>query len=497
MELFNRFIELFKFIDCDIIDNRSDLRIESKINESIIEFLSYDSVSTIKGYFGNCIKIYTKRAFDELNLIEYLDNEFEFNEIVSKITENHSIKVILDKEKYITSLFGKDYKITLLIFNSSFEEIFSNYRRLEENIETGTKNVFILLNKDYYFHNDFYLVTNINREDYELEIKNYVKGITCPNTKNIIDKRNELCNWVGGTLELTPNHIYIDFDQADFITDSNIKMQIFKNTIDLIFPFLSNYTVKGDNAYLCTINGNKRIEIVIASEINSYSLDAYVNLFRMYEWIYENYSFDKINIFRNVISILISAKRGEECPNDIYKIILSNADWLKNSVEDNFQKLLSGNVNDYFKEKNNIMQSIKQNITNTNNQVTELTKVLNTNLLSLIGIIIAGVVGYLAKGEVRLVKILGLLYIFQLDISALFQLPLAGIRVNQLNKDFNNSKNQYIKSYTLDKDIQTASSSHDTNSIIFIIYMVLISLVIIGINIGVILLINDYIQISI
>ena len=492
MDLFKGFIEIFNGIDYEIIDNDKLFKIESKVTESIREFLSFSSLSTLKSYFNDFIKIYVGDISDEINLFVYLDDENELNKKISLLNYNDAIKVILDKSGYISSIFGNEHNILFFILDSSFEEVFTSNIDFEGNIKANKKNVFILTNKNYYFHNEFYLVTNIKRDNYKHEIENYLKNGTLLDIIHIINKRNELCMWVSGTQELSPDYLFINFDTPDFIFDLNIQKQIIKITADLIFPFLSNYTTSVNGKYLCTINGNKRIEFMILTDINSYNLDAYMNLYKMYKWIYENYSFDKINIFRNVLSILISAKRGEACPDNTYNIILSNAEWLKNSVEDNFQKFLAGNVNEYFKEKNNILQSIKENITNTNNQITEITKVLSSNLLSLIGIIIAGVVVYIAKGDVRVTKILGLLYIFLLDVNVIFSFPLAFIRVFQLKKEFNISKELYIRSYTTDKEISSASTSHKTNFIIFIIYVSLITVVIIGINERIFTFINDF-----
>ena len=350
MDEFKSFIEIFNVIDCEIIDNNKLFKIESKVTESLKEFLSFSSLSMLKGYFNEFLKIYVGNIADEINLFLYLDDENELNKKVSLLDNNTTIKVILDKSGYISSIFGNKNNILFFILDSSLDEIFNSNIDFENSIKVDTKNVIILTNKDYYFHNEFYLVTNINRDNYKLEIQNFLKNSTLPDVTHIINKRNELCMWVGGTQVLSPDYLFINFETPDFIFDLLIKKQIIKNTTDLIFPFLSNFTTIVAGKYACTINGNKRIEFMISTDINNYDYDTYISLYEMYQWIYGNYSFDKINIFRNVLSILISAKRGEECPSDIYRIILNNADWLKNSIEDNFKKILTGNVNDYFKE---------------------------------------------------------------------------------------------------------------------------------------------------
>jgi hypothetical protein len=180
---------------------------------------------------------------------------------------------------------------------------------------------------------------------------------------------------------------------------------------------------------------------------------------------------------------LISAKWSKFCPSNIYNIILSNSAWLKTSVEDNFKKFLHGNVNDYFKEKNTIIKQIANEISVISNQIYELIKIINTNLISLIGIVIAGLVGYIAKGEITLVKILILIYVGQLDLNIILNIPLILIKFFQSNSDLKYKSNLYENTYIMDEQLKKSNNKAKFNIITFWIYLVIILLVVMTFNI--------------
>jgi hypothetical protein len=234
-------------------------------------------------------------------------------------------------------------------------------------------------------------------------------------------------------------------------------------------PFLCNFTGITNNKYISIINGKKRIEIEYELNLNDYKQYDYEKLYKIYKWIYEAATFDKINICRNVISILVSAK----CQGSVYKTILDNSDWLLQSVQDNFKDVLGENIEEFFKEKNTLAENLKKNISGINDQITELTKLTITNITSLLGMVIAGTVGYIAKGDYTLIKMLSFLYLIFLYVNCIFNIPISIIRVLQYNNDFRLNKKLYSKHYPDDNYIEKTYSRNKLNNIVFIVYIIL------------------------
>ncbi|WP_164473000.1 hypothetical protein, partial [Clostridium perfringens] len=218
-----------------------------------------------------------------------------------------------------------------------------------------------------------------------------------------------------------------------------------------------------------------------------YTINAYKNLNTIYNWIYKNPVLDKLNICRNVISALITAK----CQGSRLKTILENSDLLVKSLKDNYEVYSSENISKYFKEKNNLKKELQNEIKSINDQLDNLIKMLITNMTSLIGISIAGVVGYIAKGEFFSVKFLSVLYLIQLDINILLNFPIIIIRFIESNKSFKLKANEYGDLYFSDETLVKYNKKKNFNSIILIIYIVVSIIIVVVIHVTLInLLIN-------
>lgn len=448
----------------------------------IENIVNYERIACLKNDFPEHLQfIRYSSPGNIIDLFEFLDDEAEFNDEISiSSNENMYYELILDKNKFISDKINDfEFKLNFFIKKESFiNKLEQEFESIEKELfKKNEKNVFIIGDDSIYLKNEFYMITNLNRSNYKEEINTFLNN-SISNSSKDIEVRNELCNWVNGTNFLTPKELYINFSNESFRFDENIKLIIMKKTIDLILPFISNFTGYVGDRFFSIINGNKRIEVDYDISFKKYKIEDYNNLFSIYKWIYEESTFDKINICRNVISILVTAK----CQGSIYKTILENSDWLFYSIKDNFELFLKGNIDNYFKEKNKIIDKIRNDIKNINDQITDITKVLNNNMVSLIGVTIAGVVGYIAKGEVNLIKILGILYLFQIDINAIFSLPLARMRMRQIKRDFERSKNQYISNYTRDNDIENVESANKFNTTVFKFYFWAILLITIIIN---------------
>lgn len=479
MESLYNFINLLKNCNVNYFEDSKIFSMEFNNNEVTGDLIKFKTIKNLKSEFPKHLNIYiSSNAIDEIDLMEFLDDEDEFKEEVNIFFNKESkYKLTFDKNKYVEDKFGNlsiISNIYLYVLENEFVKLFNlTYQQMETEVfKELKKNIFILGCSDTFFYNNFYMVTNIKQQKLIEEISNFINNRNVVDTRKLIQQRNELCNWIDGSHYLTPNSFHIDFNNLDFKSSEKIMKTILKKNTDLIIPFISNFTGNVDEKYVSVINGSKRIEIEFNLDGLDYKLEQYNALYKLYNWIYEDLTFDKIIICRNVISILIAAKCNSHCKVEKYKIILENGKWLLISVQDNFEKFLQGNISDYFKEKNKLVEQIKKDILGLSSQITELTKIMNTNITSLLGIAIAGVVGYIAKGETSLVKILAILYVIQLDINFVFNVPIVFIRFIQSILDLRFEKDMYIKYYTEDEQIKRILKKNKFNITVFIIYFI-------------------------
>ncbi|MFR9241033.1 MAG: hypothetical protein ACLVKE_09945 [Clostridium baratii] len=254
---------------------------------------------------------------------------------------------------------------------------------------------------------------------------------------------------------------------------------------NLVILFISNYSGIDEGIFKSLINGSKRVEILYDDV--EYSNNSYNNLNKIYNWIYKNPLLDKLNICRNVISALITAK----CQGSRLKTILENSDLLVKSLKDNYEVYSSENISKYFKEKNKLKKDLQNEIKSINDQLDNLIKMLITNMTSLIGISIAGVVGYIAKGEFFSVKFLSVLYLVQLDINILLNFPIIVIRFKEANRAFKSKSDEYGELYFSDKILAEYNNKKNFDSRILIIYIIISIIIIIIIHVVIIKLLID------
>ncbi|WP_454054118.1 hypothetical protein [Clostridium sp. Marseille-Q7071] len=477
MNLFYEFLSSLNDMGYKSYEDEITFKLEFKSYDRVKKLVSYNLLQEMKTCFSNFISLYICSSInDEQNLFDYLDNLDDFNEETERLNDNYSFKLIFRKHEFIKSQIEVDDKLLYFVEYSNFINYLNkDIKCLEDLLDMHSKNIFIMGNSNDFFYNNFYMITNVRRNDYKEEIYTYCNHTTLINTEDIIKKRNQLCNWINSSQFLTPDCFYVNIEDSRFNISNNAKIYLYKKTIDMIIPFISNFTGNNENQYLSIINGSKRIEVKYDLNLNDYEKDSYYNLFKLYSWIYENSTFDKITICRNVISILVSAK----CQGSVYKTILNNSDWLVKSVEGNFKDFLMKNIESFFKEKNTAIERLNSNIIGINNQISELTKLTITNMTSLLATIIAGVLGYVAKGDYVFIKMLSFLYTIFLYINCFFNLPISIIRAVQYNNDFQFNSNLYRKHHPDDDNIMQLMKRNSLNRLIFRIYTVASILIII------------------
>lgn len=470
MELFYRFIQLINSFGYKSNEDKELFSILFNDHSEFMQIINYNTLSKLKIDFKGCINLYISSGNDEIDIFDFLDdeNEFqnEFDEFSGKVIQYN---LLLNKDKFIKSKMDDPSKYNVIFFIEKctlINHLTQGINELDKYfVKQELQNIMVIGDSNIYVKNNYYMITNLQRF---IEINSsfeYEHG-TLVDLSKVIEKRNLLCNWLNGTQYLTPDHLYIDFSNNDFIIDEKIVQYIFKITIDSIIPFISNFTGSISSKYLSVINGNKRIEIYYDLKLEDYNINAYKHLYELYKWIYEESTFDKINISRNVISILVTAK----CQGSEYKTIIQNSDWLAKSVQDNFMDFLQNNINSFFNEQNTVVKKLTDNITGINNQVSELTKLTITNITSFLWTAIAAIIGYIAKGDIVYIRILSFIYLCFLSINSVFNLPISIVRAMQYKNDFKHNKELYLKLYPDDSNIKKMNKRNIFNLVIFGIY---------------------------
>ncbi|WP_297636698.1 hypothetical protein [uncultured Clostridium sp.] len=438
-----RLIELIKAFklsapSAEIKEDKDKLTIDAK-NYDIQE-------STVKEFLKFGIESIYLSA-DEQDLFNYIDTDCEFNEYRELIDENnYIIKLYINKRELISKNISiNDQSNILMILTEQYYQDNIEKRLVDKEYK------YILSPNNNYFKTESTLVTNFKRnfkDDIELFESNDIK---VNKQRRIIENT---CNWSGVSNTLIPDEIYVDFTDTQNMVDQKTKLLIKKITIITIIKSIANVTEEINGNIRCKVFSNKTIKIDATQIKDIYSDATYSDLYWLYKWIYNDSITDKITVARNVIGALIAAKRNTNCPNTDLDIILENTDWLKNSIIDNFDKIIRGNIEEYFTEKNNVMKLLKSDLKVISDSILEIVKSINTNMLAGIGALIAGSVGYIAKQDVTMIRVVALLYALYISSNAVLNLKLISFNKNNKSREFEKKKEKYISEYLEDNEIK-------------------------------------------
>lgn len=478
--LFINEIEKYKV---NSIQKENIIELTLKYNIDLHSVISYENIVELNNLYPNIINLYVKNSpADEIDLIDYVNEEEDFeNEVSELIPESSTLSIIINFEEIINNFF-KEYKNKIIVYYSD-DEFFKefntsiDYTSIEDRFFKSDKNIILIIKSDLYLHNNKLLITNIDRKNIKEEIKVF-NNLPIDNTNKAIELRNTSCNWIGAPKRITPIDLYIDFVNEDFFISNKLKNILIELNCKIIIIFLSNFTSIVEGKYKSIINGNKRVEIEDFEISSYYTENAYKDLIIIYGWLYNDGSIDKLSICRNIISVLISAK----CQGSTLRTILDNTELLLKSLNDNLEAYASGNVKDYFNERNSKKDEIAKEVSSINSQIDNIIKLLVSNFTSLIGISIAGIVGYIAKGDIFFIKILSILYVIQLDINCILNIPINIIRSIQSHNDFKFKIKEYEELYFDDKTLIKLKKRKNINTIFLLIYFVVIFAIISGIN---------------
>lgn len=490
MDKLLRFIKSFSY-DINIIQAKNTLILNFKYFNEIDELITYNKIKDLVETYPDTIKLF--RIFniiDEVDLVDCIDDEVDFNKELNHPKKSElNFKIHINLRQWINSICTINdenlviyYDEKCLLKDLNVKD--NDYKKIEKIFLKKEKNIFFLIDSTTFCYNNNILITNIHRQKLEQEIDKF-KNLKINDEKKALDLRNSSCNWIGSTKRLTPNSIFIELDNSKFVISNNICRTLLQLNCNLVLLSICNYSGFDEGGFKSLINGNKRVEILYDNI--EYNEDSYKNLNKIYNWIYENPLLDKLNICRNVISALISAK----CQGSRLKTILENSDLLVKSLKDNYETYSSGNVSKYFQEKNKLKKDLQNEIKSINDQLDNLIKMLITNMTSLIGISIAGVVGYIAKGEFFSVKFLSVLYLIQLDINVILNFPIILIRFIEAHMSFKSKSSEYGELYFSDSTLAKYNKKKKFDSIVLGIYMLLSTIIVVVIHICIIKLLKN------
>ncbi|WP_294350520.1 hypothetical protein [uncultured Clostridium sp.] len=490
MDMLYKIISEIKKHKRNIISEKS-ITIQFNYFNGLKSLLNYEDIKNIfeeieylNNSFLNVVSLYICiEENNEIDIFDYIDDKDEYrDEVLNNIIDKYQYKLIVDKNKLCKHIVNNNNMSTIMCLDE--DELISklnlgqlNYSELEKNIFKTEKNIILIIDSDIYLFNNSILFLGFNNVNLQAIINDFNNSVVYKNREEEIQLRNTVCNWTDSTKRLVPNDLFFDFNN-NFRCSQQVMNNLFRIQVELVIMFISNFTGCIDGNVKSVINSNKRIEIKYSS-VNSCTIDSYKNFNRIYKWIYNGKSFsDKLNICRNVIGAIVAAK----CQGDELNVIVNNSDRILKSLNDNLEEFTKGNIKEYFDKKEKISSEILKDIDGIKDKISVLIKVFINGMTSLLGISIAGVVGYIAKGDIKLVKILAILYIFQLDINILLQIPINIVNYIDINKDFNIKKEKYINIYFGDDDVVIYEKRKKRDTTLLIAYIIFTLIVVIGVH---------------
>ncbi|MCR4436824.1 MAG: hypothetical protein QHH06_14480 [Clostridiales bacterium] len=359
------------------------------------------------------------------------------------------IEVTIDKSKIVEKI-----KASYSEFRNFNIIIYSTVKRLVDVIKSFSfneiecsllkpelKNLFIILNDNIVLENGltFIIGGKSLNEIREWIVSNTSVMVDWRRLLEIIESRNENCNWIGGTKWLLPEYLFFDFDQDRYLFSEDLKNALLKKITDLVIPFFADYSISEHGDTLSTINGYKKIVIKYKSNLD-YEFKQVKYLYKIYQWVYsDGSSSDKISILRNLSTIFLC----EECNIDHYGLLLKKSYDIYKSVLANFNIYLKENVEQYLNERRKIRDIFSNKAKEISNEINSILETLNKNLLTSVGVVVATMIGYATKASINILKISAVIYIIFLTISGLYYLSYNKLRLNIILKDYN----QLIESF--------------------------------------------------
>jgi hypothetical protein len=445
---FQNFLESTCLKTSDIHEDDTILEIKknSCTEEEIGILVNYDfngifdlfsSSITIRIFNSDALKsIYIKKGFDKGYVSEEVEDMIE-------TYKTADIELLVVKESFKEQLINRFEQLeslnTKVYFKlDNFYKLFKGSSLL--NLETqlfkkNSKTVVLILEDNLLAYNNLFLLvggTYIPQINSIIKEK-FCKDIDTEKLEEIVRLRNELCYWHDATKWLSPDYIYINFKNDDFVYQKDFEYMILSKTTDLIIPYIADYTAIDDtnNELYSIINGYKKVRIPYEKN-EKYDFNQVEYLYSIYKWIYDDKNADRISIARNIITILLCG----ECQGSYYNVLLTNSYNIYKSITKNFDIYLKNNVKEYFEERHKIREMITNKSKDISYQINALIENMTKSFLTSIGVVLIAGLGYLSKGNIYILKVSAIAYGLFIFFNAALTSPYYFFRVKEVIKDY-------------------------------------------------------------
>jgi hypothetical protein len=180
------------------------------------------------------------------------------------------------------------------------------------------------------------------------------------------------------------------------------------------------------------INGTKKVRIDFP-QAHQYELIKVKNLYNIYKWIYaKNYS-DRFSMVRNATSMFLC----EDCKCSSYSLILDKANEIYETIVNNFDIYLKGNIKEYFQERHKVREMINNKSKDILKEVESIMELINKNILLSIGLAISAILSYIAKVNTNILRIFIAIYIVYLTVIGLYYFIYSLVKFKTIKNDYN------------------------------------------------------------
>ena len=208
--------------------------------------------------------------------------------------------------------------------------------------------------------------------------------------------------------------------------------------------YLANKVYLKENTLTCAFIGKRLIEVPIEREI----LDANKDIYKLFEWAYENYSSDKLSLARQLIGIELSSYNG----NYLQRLSTRAKDILQ-IAKINFDLYLRENVGVYFENRLKVLELLNRFLNTIGEEITSITSELVENSYKIAGGFLALFAAYLIKPDLNPIIISLTCYgiVGYLLLLLVFVLPSVFIRYSANAANYDNSLKKFVDILTEDE----------------------------------------------
>lgn len=481
--------EQLNVLDYDLEELENTIYIKLQIDATKIKSNYFDNIFKL---FGCSLAIKFQKSIDLPQECIYIESSEDIKEHINDLEDmcddSIDLIIIINKDKFITELFKEtsiQNKFNVLLFYNEAELLNilnKSYKEIENKLfDRDKKTVVILMDGTVFIENKYILISGLEKEGL-FEILNQQLNIVINQDKRdkVIEIRNENCHWVNETEWLIPDYLMFDFNNKNVIITERLKNILLKKLMNIILPFICNYTnTDADkNKTFSIINGQKKITIMYNSKANF--TENVLTLYKLYKWAFNDDSSDKLIILRNIISIYLC----EQCKTSSYQSLINEAIEIDDSTRSNFEIYLKENVENYFIERNRVGNLVSNKANDITKEIHSIVESMNKNLITSIGIVFVAMIGYSAKANELIVKSAIIFYIIYFSFTGIVSLIYYAGRQKFIKEDYYEHIDNFKKILILRDMPKYEGSTLETVSNSFwnywILYLITILMLIIG-----------------